>query len=105
MLLFILGDYPFNHVSTEYSYPGKPGTPKIDAHDTEYILLHSILTLQDAVVLRTRTPPSLGPEQGISLLHPRISQTATVLSLPCCAAHDDDDQHGWQRLDQQHIVA
>lgn len=63
----------------EYSYPGKPGTPEIDAHDTYSPSF--ILTLQDAVVLRTRTPPSLGPEQGISLLHPRILQTATVPSL------------------------
>ena len=99
MLLFILGDYPFNHVSPEYSYPGKPGTPEIDTDTqllhTEYWMLCFVLVL----VLH-------GPEQGISLLHPRILQTATVPSLPFCAAHDDDDdQHGWQRLDQQHIVA
>lgn len=90
--------------STEYSYPGKPGTPKIDAHDTEYILLHSILTLQDAVVLRTRTPPFLGPEQGISLLHPRIFANSHSSLLFPAVPRMTMMINMLQRLDQ-HIVA
>ena len=80
ILLFILGDYPFNHVRVSTLTPENPAHPEIDAdtHTPSY----GVLTLQDAV-LRTRTHPSLGPEQGISLLHPHIIlQTATIPSLP-----------------------
>lgn len=84
ILLFILGDYPFNHVRVSTLTPENPAHPEIDAdtHTHTHTPSYGVLTLQDAV-LRTRTHPSLGPEQGISLLHPHIIlQTATIPSLP-----------------------
>ena len=78
-----------------YSYPGKPGTPEIDAdtHIHTHTPSHGVLTLQECCTSYSYTSFSRARTGNFLVTFSHHFANSHNSFSSCCAAHDDDDQH------------